>query len=131
MSKPKNRIMCPDCRREKLLFDTESKAQRFIDFNWEEITDDKEKLRIYYCPACCGYHISSHKYMGDNKNTERLIKNYNIDINKDIEFYKLKDKCCFQKFKRRKDFIKFIREQEGDKRIKDRVISYFDLHPIW
>ena len=66
MCKPKNRVMCPDCGREKMLFETEKKAKLFIEYNWESITDDKDKLRVYYCPACCGYHISSHKYNGDN-----------------------------------------------------------------
>lgn len=28
--KPKNRVMCPDCGRSKMLFETETKANNFI-----------------------------------------------------------------------------------------------------
>lgn len=44
-----------------MLFDTEEKAKNFIKFNGEELTDDASKLRVYWCDACGGYHISSHE----------------------------------------------------------------------
>ena len=41
MSKPtRNRVMCPDCKRMKMLFETESKARDFIKFNGNEIESD-------------------------------------------------------------------------------------------
>lgn len=62
MAKPnKCRVMCPDIGRQKMLFDTEEKAKNFIKFNGEELTDDASKLRVYWCDACGGYHISSHE----------------------------------------------------------------------
>ena len=70
--------MCPDCGRAKMLFETEKEAQTFIKFNGQELIDDVSKLRVYYCPACCGYHISSHGYKGGNR-TEKLIKAYYTD----------------------------------------------------
>ena len=85
MAKPKNcRVMCPDIGRPKMLFDTEAKALNFIKFNGEEITDDTSKLRVYWCDACCGYHISSHKpkKWDDGRRTEKLIKAYKKDIKK-------------------------------------------------
>ena len=79
MTKPnKCRVMCPDIGRQKMLFDTEEKAKNFIKFNGEELTDDASKLRIYWCDACGGYHISSHelKKSDDGRRTKNLIKAY-------------------------------------------------------
>lgn len=132
MCKPKNRVLCPDCGREKMLFESEKKANLFIKFNGHEISKDVNKLRVYYCPACCGYHISSHKYNGDNKNTERLINKYKHDKHLDPEFFALKDKCLFMDFKNKSDFLKFVKEQEvSDLKIIDRVISWFNLNHKW
>ena len=76
MCKPKNRIMCPDCGRAKILFETESKAKNFIKFNGNDIHHDGE-LRVYFCPACGGYHISSKEYKKNyDSNTDKLIAAY-------------------------------------------------------
>ena len=79
MCKPKNRVMCPDCGRPKMLFETESKGRNFIKFNSDNL-DNVEKLRVYYCPSCCGYHISSkkHKKFYD-KQTDNLLKAFKQD----------------------------------------------------
>lgn len=77
MCKPKNRIMCPDCGRQKMLFESEAKANNFIKFNKDTI-ENGDKLRAYYCSACCGWHISHqklHKDMGYK--TDKMIKAYN------------------------------------------------------
>lgn len=129
MCKPKNRVLCPDCGREKMLFETEKKAQLFIEYNWESLTDDKNKLRVYYCPACCGYHISSHKYNGDNKNTDRLINKYNKDKGLDFEFFSLRDDCLFKNFNTREEFLKYVKSANvSNFKTIQRVISYFDLN---
>lgn len=74
--KPKNRVMCPDCGRQKMLFETKEKAINFIKFNGEEISNGK-KLRWYYCPACGGFHISSKPYKKKYKGrTDKLIEAY-------------------------------------------------------
>lgn len=86
MSKPKNRVMCPDCGRQKMLFESESKANSFIKWNKNEI-ENGDKLRSYYCPACCGWHISHQKFHKDMEGrTDKLIENYN----KEKELGKLK-----------------------------------------
>ena len=72
--KPKNRTLCPDCGKPKILFESESKANNFIKFNASEIPHG-DKLRSYYCPACCGWHVSSHQYNGVNR-TEIMIQQY-------------------------------------------------------
>lgn len=54
MSKPtKNRIMCPECGRAKMLFESESKARNFIKFNGDDFGHENE-LRPYYCQSCGG-----------------------------------------------------------------------------
>lgn len=79
--KPTKRIMCPDCMRQKMLFETERKAKDFIRWNGKDI-EHGENLRAYYCSACCGWHISHHRHNSayDN-NTANLIGAYNHSIN--------------------------------------------------
>ena len=80
MSKPKNcKVYCPALYgRSKMLFQTEEKAKNFIKFNWEQLTDKEENLRVYFCDACGGYHITS-KPLQENKKydrTDKLIEAY-------------------------------------------------------
>ena len=81
MKPSKCRVMCPDCGKAKMQFETENAAQRFIEFNGADISEHPEHLRVYYCPSCCCYHISSKKHNRwyDN-NTSRLIKAYKTDV---------------------------------------------------
>ena len=72
--KPKNRTFCPDCGKPKMFFETENKAENFIRFNAKDIPHG-DKLRSYYCSACCGWHISSHEYHGPDR-TEILLNQY-------------------------------------------------------
>ena len=65
-----------------MLFKTEKEANTFLKFNMNEVNPDgKREMRVYYCPACCGYHISSHNYKGGNR-TEKLIAAYKKDLEK-------------------------------------------------
>ena len=73
--------MCPDCGRAKMLFKSEKEANTFLKFNGYEVNPDGTKtMRVYYCPACCGWHISSHEYNGNNDKTDKLIKAYYRDL---------------------------------------------------
>lgn len=71
--KPKNRVFCPDCGKQKMLFATERKAQDFIRWNSEDINNGS-LLHPYYCKACCGWHIShvEHKEEYDSRIDERI-----------------------------------------------------------
>ena len=82
MPKPTNRIFCPDCRRQKILFETEKKALNFIKFNADDM-ENGDKLRAYFCPACCGWHVShkEHREEFDNR-TDKLIEAYKRSIEK-------------------------------------------------
>lgn len=87
MCKPKNRIMCPDCGKQKMFFESESKANNFIKWN-KDIIENGDKLRAYYCSACCGWHISHQKFHKDMEGrTDKLIEKYN----KEKELEKLKN----------------------------------------
>lgn len=79
--KPKdsNRIMCPDCKRAKMLFETEAKAKRFIEYNGDEIDTGGKPPRAYYCSACGGWHITHQPERKHYNGTERLISAYNRD----------------------------------------------------
>jgi hypothetical protein len=78
MSKPKKiRVMCPDCRRQKMLFESERKANDFIKWNGDDIDSHGRELRSYYCPSCCGWHITSKEHTSYyDHTTDDLISAY-------------------------------------------------------
>ncbi len=107
MPKPsKKRIFCPDCGKSKILFETEKEAQTFIKFNSEEI-ENGEKLRPYYCPACCGYHVSHKKhYRGFDTRTDEMIEDYRRDLsNKDSFDKKLNKKSMLFTISQKVEYI--------------------------
>ena len=69
--------MCPDCMKQKMLFETERKAQDFIRWNADDMEYGGAYLRAYYCPACCGWHIShlNHRDEYDSR-TDTMIEAY-------------------------------------------------------
>jgi hypothetical protein len=73
--------MCPDCGRAKMLFETERKARDFIKWNGDDINTHGGELRPYYCPSCCGWHLTSkvHNEYYDHR-TEELIGAYQRSI---------------------------------------------------
>ena len=77
MKPTKNRVMCPECFKQKMLFETQKEADAFIKWNGEDIDTNGGELRSYYCPACGGWHISSkpHKVAYDHT-TENLINRF-------------------------------------------------------
>ena len=74
----KNRVMCPDCGRPKMQFETERKAQDFIKWNAGDFPQGGESLRTYYCKACCCWHISHKQYKSG----------YGTQLNNKIESFK-------------------------------------------
>lgn len=58
--KPKHTRYCYDCRRNKLLFSTKEKAERYISFNSATIKEESgyAPVRAYYCVACGGWHVT-------------------------------------------------------------------------
>ena len=77
--RPKNRIYCRECGRQKIVFETEKKAKRFIDFNGEEIAKEtgRKPVRVYYCECCGGYHVTSSQHERKHYNrVEDVIEKY-------------------------------------------------------
>ena len=58
----KNHIYCIGCRKSKMLFETQAKADNFIKYNSEGIKEENGKapVRSYYCEFCGGYHVTSN-----------------------------------------------------------------------
>lgn len=103
--------MCPDCGKQKMLFETEKQAQNFLKFNEEAVNPDgTREMRVYYCPACCGYHISSHKYLGSGRATEKLIERYKRDKHTSYtEIFELYDLIVAQNFTSRKALNRWLK----------------------
>lgn len=75
--------MCPDCHRPKMLFETERKAQDFIRWNGDSMEYGSETLRAYYCPSCCGWHISHHEHKERyDRQTDNMLEAYRRRIKK-------------------------------------------------
>ena len=78
--KPKKRVMCPECWKPKMQFETKEKALSFIKFNGDSIDAHGGKLRCYYCESCGCYHITSKFYSKKFEGrTEKLIEAYKRD----------------------------------------------------
>jgi len=114
MKPSKSRVMCPDCGRQKMLFESEKKAQNFLKFNEVAVNPDgTREMRVYYCPACCGYHISSHQYRGSNKRTDKIIEKYREDSRNNLqEILKLYELIVSQKFTSRRALNKWLEDQD-------------------
>lgn len=88
MKPTNNRIFCIGCRRPKMFFVTQAKADNFIRFNREEIVALKGKAptRSYYCSFCCGWHVTSVadevKAKADDERDEQIwekIREFHIE----------------------------------------------------
>lgn len=70
MKPQKNIVFCYGCRRRKMLFESQAKADNFLRYNSEEIFEENGKapIRSYYCEICGGYHVTSipSKEVGEN-----------------------------------------------------------------
>lgn len=60
MSKPKHRVYCPIAMRPKMVFETEAKAMRHIQFNADDYKSSTVPTRAYFCTGCGGWHLT-HK----------------------------------------------------------------------
>ena len=76
MKPTKNRFFCKDCRKIKMLFDTEKKAENFIKFNSEEIELETgfKPERSYFCIACNGWHLTHKKEILNIKSRTEIIQ---------------------------------------------------------
>ena len=90
MKPTRNKIFCYGCRKHKMLFETQAKADNFIRYNSEGIMEENGKapVRSYYCEMCGGYHVTSNPSteVGErlNQRDHQLIQNLTA-YRKDIE----------------------------------------------
>lgn len=58
-----NLVYCPASRKEKLRFETETKAYRYIEYNSERISIENgyAPIRAYWCKECGCWHVTSKK----------------------------------------------------------------------
>jgi hypothetical protein len=61
MKPTKSKVFCVECKRYKMLFETEKKADTFMKFNSIDIELETgySPTRSYYCVYCGGYHVTS------------------------------------------------------------------------
>ena len=84
MKPTKNLVFCLSCQHRKMLFESQKKANRFIEFNGNAILEEtgRAPVRSYYCRFCCGWHVTSNPSqedaqrldIRDQKKAERLEK---------------------------------------------------------
>ena len=76
MKPTKNKIFCVSCRRPKMLFESQAKADNFILYNKEEIEEENGKapVRNYYCRLCGGWHVTSNTSRVDAKRMDERDK---------------------------------------------------------
>ena len=70
--KPKHRVYCPGAGRPKMLFESEAKAKRCIEFNKDEPEFTGRTLRAYHCDCCGGWHITSARERRHHGTMSRL-----------------------------------------------------------
>ena len=83
MKPSRGRVFCRECRRPKLLFDSEKKADLFIKFNADEIEECNGYApdRSYYCIACGGWHVTHKPFDPAMKSvSERVVEEYNNSV---------------------------------------------------
>lgn len=111
MKPTRNRVYCRECGRSKMLFETEKKAQLFMRFNNEEISNENgyAPVRAYYCMACGGWHLTHHKtdFTGPSKTEQALEQMHN-----DVDGYReMRKQCKSQRKSVQSENEKYAREQ--------------------
>ena len=84
--KPKNRVFCADALRQKMVFETKEKAERFMQYNNDKLEElnGKAPIRTYFCHCCGGWHLTSkenryeHHNQGMTDLERELLKEYGI-----------------------------------------------------
>lgn len=62
-NKGKKRLRyCFDAQRNKMVFDTEEEANKFLEWNADDMFRNTgyKPVRAYYCQSCQGWHVTKH-----------------------------------------------------------------------
>lgn len=87
--RPKNRMYCRASNRQKLLFETEKKAENFIRFNKDEILSEGgyRPQRAYFCSFCGGWHVTSIEEEIPKTKREEMLESV-LELKKKEKFLK-------------------------------------------
>lgn len=77
----KNRFFCHECKKVKMLFETEAQAENYLRFNAKEFAGKRHvPVRSYYCNTCMGWHVTSIEsaeyYKGRKSDAETAVETY-------------------------------------------------------
>lgn len=131
MKPQKNIRFCYGCHRNKMFFETKSKADNFIKFNKDEILKEKgyAPVRSYYCEFCCGFHVTSNSSIEvgerlDEKEHEIMTQfsqtkldglyfnEFYVGMIKEIDLAKkMLYECDFQKIEQLREKLQNLRTQ--------------------
>lgn len=77
MKPNKSRVYCVSAGKQKIKFDSEEAAIRFIKFNGNEIKNENgyAPRRAYYCPNCGSWHVTSSPGKTKDKFIDRELSN--------------------------------------------------------
>jgi len=105
MKPTRNRVYCIGCKHQKMLFESQAKADNFIKYNRDEIASLTNKVpsRSYYCSFCCGWHVTSVDDEGkakandkrDEHTWQRIIAQGRKKLPLTEKSKKLAEKACY------------------------------------
>lgn len=89
MKPTKNKIFCVSCKRPKMLFESQAKADNFILYNKDEIEEENGKapVRSYYCRLCGGWHVTSSQSEVTKAKAERRDKQIVAEVDRLAKIY--------------------------------------------
>ena len=132
MKPTKNRYFCPQSGRIKMKFETEKKADSFIKFNSSEIDTGDSELRVYYCAACGGYHITKARLSRFYIEKDRKQGSTSSDIQAqdiyDSLKKKYKNKKAISRFKAKKQVFRPQRKFLSRCKPKNPIIIIYFLN---
>lgn len=119
-----------------MLFETERKANGFIRWNGDELhVPEGCELRAYYCPSCCGWHISHQRHKEHyDRQTDNLINAFERSRTSVSKLDRLINKDLFEQEQRKleekaqmvyDDIPEEIKAQGMKSRIKKFLDGYF------
>jgi len=84
MKPTKNKVFCVSCKRSKMLFESQAKADNFILYNKEEIKEENGRapVRSYYCRLCGGWHVTSSQSEVTKARCERHDKQMVAEVDR-------------------------------------------------
>lgn len=113
MKPSRSLVYCREARRQKTLFESESKANNFIKFNADEIRESSgfAPVRSYYCISCGGWHVTHLPEFRQGKTVSEIMTD---KLNDDLENRKKARMAASQQNKeiKRRNAINYCKYQK-------------------